>query len=179
MKLRDAVEPGDILLIYPKPKQMLGKLITGATFGKVSHACIVVDRDTVFETDGDMFKAQYQPLSKYAGRHVIVIAPQSLKDREHDIKVRCEAYKGSPYSYWDIATNGLFFWLAAPLRKKVVGFLGNKSFMLCSELTARIAYDVGKHKSLREYEGLTPEDLRDIAYEFPDEYSIGEHGTEA
>lgn len=170
MKLRDVVLPGDILLIYPKPKQLLGKLIAGATFGKVTHACIVVDKDTIFETDGDLFKAQYQPLSKYAGRHVIIIAAKSLQGKEHDIKVRCEAYKGAPYSYWDIATNGLFFWLAAPLRKKVVGFLGNKSFMLCSELVARIAYDVGHHKSLREFEGDTPEDLRDLALENPDEY---------
>jgi hypothetical protein len=170
MKLRDVVEPGDILLIYPKPKQLLGKIIAGATFGKVTHACIVVDKDTIFETDGDMFKAQYQPLSKYAGRHVIIIAAKSLQGKEHDIKVRCEVYKGAPYSYWDIATNGVFFWLAAPLRKKVVGFLGNKNFMLCSELTTRIAYDVGHHKSLREYEGLTPEDFRQLALLWPEEY---------
>jgi hypothetical protein len=170
MKLRDVVQSGDWILVYPKPEQLLGKLIKKFTFGQVSHAALVVDKDTLFETDGDMFTAKFTSLDKYAGRHVIVIAPKSLKDREHDIKVRCEAYKGAPYSYWDIWTNLMFFWLAAPLRRKLIGLLGTKKFMLCSELVARITYDVGHHESLRTYEGVSPEDLRDIALENPTEY---------
>lgn len=170
MKLRDVVQSGDWLLVYPKPDQILGKLIKKFTFGQVSHAALVVDKDTLFETDGDMLTAKFTSIAQYAGRHVIVIAPLSMKDREHDIKVRCEAYKGSPYSYWDIGTNMAFFWLAAPLRRKLISFLGTKKFMLCSELVARITYDVGKHKSLRDYEGLTPEDLRDLAIEYHEEY---------
>jgi hypothetical protein len=60
------------------------------------------------------------------------------------------------------------------LRKKVVSFLGNKKFMLCSELVARIVYEVGHHESMRDFEGDTPEDLRDLALENPDEYSLAD-----
>lgn len=170
MKLRDTIQTGDWILVYPKEGQLLGKIIRKFTFGQVSHAALVIDKDTLFETDGDMFKAQYTSSEKYEGRHVIVIAPKSLKDKKHDIMVRCEAYKGAPYSYWDIGTNLAFFWLAAPLRKKMIQFLGTKKFMLCSELVARITYDVGKHESVRTYEGVCPEDLRQTALLYPDEY---------
>lgn len=170
MRLQDVAHPGDIVLVYPKEGQWLGKMIRKFTFGVVTHAFIVVDKKTIFETDGNMLTAKFQPIEKYAGRHLVIIASKSLMNREHDIKVACNKYNGSPYSYWDIATNAVFSFLAAPLRKKVVGFLGTKKFMLCSELVARIAYEVGHREEMRDYEGLNPEDLRDIALMYPDEY---------
>lgn len=170
MKLQDVVQPGDIVLVYPKEGQWLGKMIRKFTFGEVTHAFIVVDKKTIFETDGDMLTAKYQPIDKYAGRHLVIIASKSLMNREHDIKVACEKYNGSPYSYWDIATNAVFSLLAAPIRKKVVSFLSTTKFMLCSELVARIAYEVGKRKEMRDYEGMNPEDLRATALLYPEEY---------
>lgn len=170
MKLRDIIQSGDWILVYPKPGQLLGKIIKKFTFGQVSHVALVVNKDTLFETDGDMFTAKFTSIEKYSGRHVIIVAPKSLKGKEQELTIRCEAYRGAPYSYWDIVTNMAFFWLAAPLRRKLIALLGTKKFMLCSELVARITYDIGRHESLRTYEGISPEDLRDIALENPEEY---------
>lgn len=172
MKLSEVIQPGDWILVYPKRNQLLGKIIRKFTFGDVSHSAIVVDKDTLFETDGDMFTAKFTSPDKYEGRHVLIVTSKSLQGKADEIRSEGEKYKGAPYSYWDIATNMMFFWLAAPLRKKLIAFLGTKKFMLCSELTARISYEVGKRDELRTYEGVCPEDLRDIALMYPDEYTI-------
>jgi hypothetical protein len=83
-----------------------------------------------------------------------------------------ENYRNYPYDYWSLITQGVFFWLAAPIRKKVVSFFGAKSFMVCSELVARITYEVGGREELREFEGFTPEDLLEVARQYPDEYEF-------
>lgn len=170
MKLADYAKPGDWLLFYPKKTNILGKIITRLTFGKVSHAAIYFGDGKIFETDGDLFKAGYADAEQYDGRHIAIIRVKGLRGKP--MMEACEKYKDSPYSYWDIATNGLFFWLAAPLRKNVVQFLGTKKFMICSELVARITYEITGRKELHDYEGLTPEDLLGISKMYPEEYQL-------
>ena len=172
MKLTDIIQTGDWLLVYPKPGQWLGSLIRRVTFGEVVHAAIVVDKETLFETDGNMFTAKFTLPAKYEARHLLIVRCRSLQGKSEEIRKEAEKYKGTPYSYWDIATNLLFFWLAAPLRKKLIALLGTKAFMLCSELVARISYEVGQREELRTYEGVCPEDLHQIAHLFPEEYQI-------
>jgi len=172
MKLADFAQPGDWLLFFPKKGSFMGTLITKATFGKVNHAAFYIGEGKIFETDGDFLKAKYTNSSDYDGKHILVIEVRGLEGKQAELKAECDKYNEAPYSYWDLITNGLFFWLAAPIRKKVVGFCGTKKFMLCSELVSRITYEITKRKELDDFEGLTPEDLRDIAMEYPEEYNL-------
>lgn len=178
MKLSDYIHPGNWLLFFPKKKSFMGNLITKLTFGKVSHAAICVDKDTVFETDGDFFKAKYTPSSKYDGKHILVIEVRGLGGK--NIKKECDKFLNAPYSYWDLATNAVFFWLASPIRKKAVELLSTKRFMICSELISRITYNLTGRKELRNYEGITPEDMREIALSYPEEYKfVHDYNSEA
>jgi hypothetical protein len=172
MPLRDVIEPGDLILVYPKKDQWLGTMIRKFTFGEVSHAALVIDKDTLFETDGNMFTAKFTSPDKYEGRHLLIVSSAALQGKEEQLRTVATQYLGAPYSYWDIGTNMAFFWLAAPLRRKIIAILGTKSFMLCSELAARIMYEVGHREELRTYEGVSPEDLREIAFLFPNEYIV-------
>jgi hypothetical protein len=182
MNIRDHINSGDWILVFPKKGQWLGQAINTLTFGKVSHAVLVVDKDTLFETDGDIGKAIFTKPEKYEARHLAIVSPVHMKDRYDQILAECKKLEGSPYSYWDIFTNASFFWLAAPIRKKVVSFFGSKRFMVCSELVARITYEATESSvfydsraELMNYEGLTPEDLRDMAFEYPEEYKVFEY----
>lgn len=170
MSLKSNLKPGDILLITPK--NTIGKLIVKFTFGKVNHAAICYDSENIFETDGDIFKADFAEIEKYEGRDVFIVRANYIRDRIKEVKDLCEKYKGRPYSYWDIVTNALFFFLARPIRSKVVGLFGSKEFMVCSELVARIVYEATGNKIWKDFEGMTPEDIRDIALENPEEHSI-------
>ena len=176
MTLKKFIQTGDFILTFPKKGQWLGKIIGKLTFGKVTHAVLVYDKVTLFETDGDLGRAMFSKPEKYEARHLIVIHIKSmgsfLDGNAEKVQELCHKYVGAPYSYWDIATNAAFFWLAAPLRRKLIKFLGGKRHMLCSELVSRILYEVTGREELRDYEGLTPEDLRDIALEFPEEYGL-------
>jgi hypothetical protein len=172
MKLSEIVKCGDWLLYYPKKIDFLDKLIMKATFSKLNHAAMVKDSQTVFETDGDMFKAGYTPLADVEGRHVLVIRCKSLQGKEQKILELMEKYKGSPYGYSDLIKQGLLFWMATPIRKKVVSFFGLKPIMDCSELMTRISYEAGGRKELRDYGGFTPEDDRKVMLEYPDEYEL-------
>jgi len=168
MKLADAIAPGDWLLFYPKPNQWLGRVIKTLTFSKVSHAALCVGPEELFQIDGA--KTEYVPSSKYDNRHIAIIRVRGLQGK--DLKPECDKYRDAFYSYWDIATNAIFFWLAAPIRRKAVGYLGTKRFMVCSELVSRITFCLTGREELRDYGGLTPEDLREIAKEYPDEYTF-------
>lgn len=172
MKISDYAQPGDWLLFFPKKGAFMGNLITKVTFGKVNHAALYVGDGKIFETDGDFLKAKYTNSADYDGKHILIIRVAGLEGKQSELIAECDKYNGSPYSYWDLITNGAFFWLAAPIRKKVVGFLGTKKFMLCSELVSRITYDITKRKELNDFEGMTPEDLRDIALQYPEEYAL-------
>lgn len=172
MKLSEIVKCGDWLIYYPKKNDLLDKIITKATFGKVNHASMVKDSTTVFETDGDMLKAGFTPLADVDGRHVLVIRPKSLQGKSDALNALFETYKNYPYGYGDILAQGLFFWLASPIRKKVVGFFGAKPFMVCSELVARITYEITGREELIDFEGFTPEDLIETARQYPEEYEF-------
>lgn len=172
MKLSEIVQKGDWLIYYPKKKSFLSNAITKATFGPVIHASMVKDSETVFETDGDMIKADFTPLANVEPRHVLVIRVKGLDGQGEKIDALMAKYKGLPYGYWDIAMHGLFFWLNPPIRKKLVEFLTAKPFMVCSELVARITYEITGRKELEDYEGLAPEDLREIVLLHPEEYTI-------
>lgn len=170
MSLKDEVKAGDILLICPK--NWFGRLITRFTFGTVNHAAIVYDAKNLFETDGNMFVAKFGDIDKYDGRKIVIVRAEYMRDKIQKMKELCQKYNGSPYSYWDIATNAIFFFLARQIRSKVVGLFGDKKFMVCSELVARIVYEATGNKLWKDFEGITPEDIRDIALENPYQHSI-------
>lgn len=170
MSLKDNVSPGDILLI--SPNNTIGKLIAKFTFGKVNHAAIVYDPEKIFETDADIFKSAFADINKYSDRDVVIIRADYIREKVPEIQRLCKLYKGSPYSYWDILTNASFFFLTRQLRSKVVGIFGSKRFMVCSELVSRIIYEATGNKLWRDFEGMTPEDIRDIALENPLEHSF-------
>lgn len=165
MELAKLTKPGDILLLFPNSQ--IGRLIVKATFGKVNHAAIVVNETTLFETDGDMGKAKFMPISKYDNRHLLIMRCSYLNNKEADLLKLCQRYNGTPYSYWDIITNGLFCWLRPQLREKVIAFLGTKRFMVCSELVARIVYQLTWRKEWADYEGMVPEDIRLLGRDDP------------
>lgn len=170
MKLSECVAPGNILLICPK--NWFGRLIAKFTFGKVNHAAIVYDSVKLFETDGDQFKAGFADINKYDGRDVFIVSGSYISDNIADVQRRCKLYNKSPYSYWDICTNAIFFFLARPIRTKAVRLFGNKSHMVCSELVSRIVFESTGNKIWADYEGITPEDIRDIALENPEIHKI-------
>jgi hypothetical protein len=172
MKLADVVQLGDWLIYYPKKDGFLANMIRKVTAGPVIHVAMVKDSETLFETDGDTIKATYTKLEDVEGRRLLVVRPKGLEGRGPEIVALMEKFKGLPYGYWDIGMMFLFSWLAAPIRKKLVEFTTAKPFMVCSELVARITYEITKRKELEEYEALTPEDLRVIALMYPAEYTI-------
>lgn len=161
--------------ILPVGLAAFSSAIRAVTFGRVCHAAMVFDETQVFETDGSWRKAQFAPLSHYEGKEVYIVRP-SFYNCPNDVKPRCKAYNGAPYSYWDILTNGAFGWLAPPIRKKVVKFLSNTRFMICSELVARITFEVTRQPLLRDFEGMTPEMLLELAYNHPALFTV-EHTT--
>ena len=148
-------------------------MIAKFTFGKVNHAALVYDKEKLFETDGDYWKAIFtNPDKEYGDRQLYIIRPSYIAGKTAKMKELCGKYENSPYSYWDLATNAVFSFLTRPIRSKVVGFFGSKKFMLCSELVSRIIYETTGYKEWKNYEGITPEDIRDIALENPADHTI-------
>lgn len=170
MTLKDSVQAGDILLICPKGG--FGQLIAKFTFGMVNHAAIVYDGAKLFETDGDQFKAEFADIEKYEGRKLVIIRARYITKKIAEIQKLCKLYRGNPYSYWDIATNAFFFFLTRQIRNKAVKLFGSKRFMVCSELVSRIIYEATGNKLWKDFEGITPEDIRDIALENPSEHTV-------
>lgn len=170
-KLEELVRVGDVILTCPN-KGGIGTLIAKFTFGKVNHAAIVYDNVKLFETDGDQYRSTFNNISKYDGREVFLIRAKYMKERAIDLQRICKQYHGFWYSYWDIATNAMFFWLTRQLRTKVVGFFGSKNCMVCSELVARVLFETTGNKIWKDFEGITPEDIRDIALENPEQHTI-------
>jgi len=170
MGLKAHVTAGDVLLLTPR--NFVGRLIAKITFGKVNHAAIVFDANSVFETDGDQLKADFAPIEKYEGRSMYIIRAGYIRDNLSKVQRLCKFYSGSPYSYWDIVTNATFFFLTRQIRSKVVGLFGSKKYMVCSELISRILYEATGNKVWKDFEGTTPEDMRDIALKNPLEHTI-------
>lgn len=160
MKLDKNIRTGDWILV--SGTSTISKLIKKATIGKVNHAAMVYDDRQVFETDGSWGKAEFHPLAKFEDKKIIVIRPRFLTDF-NKVQDLCKLYEGTPYSYWDIVMNGLTGWLKDELRERLLSVTGNKKFMICSELVARITYETTQYKNLTYFEGLTPQDLLDLA----------------
>lgn len=158
--------------ILPLGTTWMAKIIKKLTFGKVNHAAMVVDPDTVFETDGAWFKAKFNSLSKrFDDKEYYLVRPLFLRDNSL-IQPLCKKYDGSLYSYWDIGVQAVFSWLHPKIRERIAGFLGNGKFMICSELTARITFEATGYKQLADWQGLTPEDLLEMAFTNPNDFQV-------
>lgn len=169
------MQTGDWIL--PSGNSGISSIIKKLTFGQVNHAAMVVDQDRTFETDGAWFKAKYMPLKRFEGREVFIVRPTFYTpDSLIELVYLCEKYNGAPYSYIDIGVNAAFFWLKDQIRVKLVKALSRKRFMICSELVARITYEVTGEKKLKDYEGMTPQMLLELAYNHPALFTV-EHTT--
>lgn len=146
---------GDILFV--SGTALVSKLIQKATKGVVNHVGLLYDRDTIFETDGGWGKAEFKPISRYNGKCIELYRYNNLSvNQEEEIKMLCNAYEGTPYSYWDIAVKGALCWLPSKQREKIASFLGTKSFMICNELTMRIMWESTHLPVFQYYEGSNP-----------------------
>lgn len=168
--LKDLVQAGDIILL--EPRNPIGRIIAKITFGKVNHAALVYDSEQMFEARAEHNKTEFTPIEKYDKRRVYVVRPNYIVKNKTKMKELCNKYNGKPYSFWDIATNAFFFFLTRPLRTKVVSFFGNKEHMVCSEVVARILYEATGYEAWKDFEGITPEDIRDVALENPADHTI-------
>jgi hypothetical protein len=172
VKLSKQVKVGDILL--PKADTPFRKLLAKFQHGDVHHACIVYDNETVFETDTQYAKSRFTPIEEYEKRQLYIVRAHYLEGWacRNEIKERCRKYEGKPYSYWDILTNMIFSPFARNIRSNVIGFLGTKYCMICSELVARIWFEVSFNKIWRHYEGMTPMDIKEIAMLNPADHIV-------
>jgi hypothetical protein len=120
---------------------------------------IVYDKDKLFEADNPGLM-RFNSIHEYDDKKFSVYRLKTLTpEQKMKIKDLCHQYENEKYSVLDITTNALFFWLAAPIRQKVVAAIGNKKFMVCSELVGRIIYESTQFKNFKYFEGLTPEDM--------------------
>ena len=165
------IQTGD--WIFKQSTADISKWIRKFTFSKVNHVAIVYDQAKILETDLKYHQSVLHSISHIQEHPVVVIRPKFYKPGD-DFRVRnlCRLYTGRPYSLWDVVANGLFFWMKDELRAKVLGFISNKTFMKCDELVARITWEVTRHESLKDWEGLTPGRLLEIAYSNPADYEV-------
>lgn len=156
---------GDVLFV--SGTGFVGGGIKFITRSDVSHVGIIYNSQLIFETHAGQ-NARLNPIKKsYSGKKIELYRPPlDEKEREKVISL-CHKYNGSQYSMFDIGTNFLFSWMKSPARRKVVAALGRKGWMICSEITARILYEVNPEKFsyLSTFEGLRPDDLKKIAGE--------------
>lgn len=154
---------GDVLFV--SGTGIIGNGIKFVTQSDVSHVGIIYNGQLIFETHSGQ-NARLNPIKKtYDGKKVELYRPP-LTDKERESVINlCHKYNGSKYSNFDIVTNFAFSWLRSKARRKVVSYLGRKSWMICSEITSRILYEVNPEKFsyLSIYEGLRPDDLKSIA----------------
>lgn len=169
--LRQIIHPGDWIL--KRSDAVISKWIRRFTFSKVNHVVMVYDETRIFETDLKYGQAVFRQAKSLENKPIVVVRPKFyITNDEYRIRNLCRLYAGSPYSVWDVITNGLFFWMKDELRAKVIRFLSNKTFMKCDELVARITWEVTRHETLKDWEGLTPGRLLEIAYSNPADYEI-------
>ena len=151
---RDKIETGDILC-------SLGHgLIEMWTFSNVRHIGLIYDKKTVFETDLKYGTAGFYSLDKYDDEEIEVYRPIHI-DKKKFIEL-CNKYDKTPYSFWDIFNNIWTTFLHPKIRRKIVGFLGTKWAMVCSEISGLIIYKSTKYNVLKNYEGLIPSDFQNI-----------------
>ena len=159
---KDEMRDGDLILV--KGTGVVGSLIKGLTFGEFSHAAVVYDEHTIFETEsklaGGKGKAGFVSINKYKNHDYQVYRYNKMTHKKLErFHKACAKYHGFPYSNWDIVTNALFFWLADELRGKVVAGLGSKRYMRCGELTRRIYFESLPFKAWKDFEQGNPTDI--------------------
>jgi len=135
-------------------------LIEKWTFSKYRHVGIVCEKDgemMVFETDLWLGKAAFHPLSKYKNKRVVLYETFGLDPDK--VKALCRKYEKAPYSLLDITTNFLTGFLHPAIRRPIVGAVGNKKYMICSELSQRILYEATGLECLKDWESAEPVDL--------------------
>lgn len=156
MILSDVVKTGDLLFV--SGNSWISKAIKRLTSGRTSHVGVIYDTGTIFETDIRWGKAEFHNINKYDNEIVCIIRCLDPIDIGF-LKQICRSTEGRAYSWLDIATNAIMSPLNDAIRKKMVGFIGNKKHEICSELAGRILYECTQIKELAQYEGLTPQDL--------------------
>lgn len=170
-KLSKFVLTGDIVAV--SGDSFISKAIQKFTFSKINHLALVFNKEYSFETDLKWMKAGFHNLSRFDGKKILVIRPTFLTiDMRLKVFDLCQLYADTPYSLYDCITNALTFWLKDELRVKLLDFLGNKKFMKCDELVARIIYEVSGHETLKDWEGGNPDYWVDIALQHPNDYQI-------
>ena len=169
MELAKIVKTGDWLFV--SGNSLISKLIKKATAGNVNHVGIVSEGTKIFETDLAWGKAEYHDIAKYNDRKVIVIRPVFSKNPQI-VDQLCKKYEGTPYSIWDIVVNATLSWMKDAWRKHLMTITGNKKFMICSELTGRVTYEATGYKALKDFEGMTPQDLLVMARMRPTDFRV-------
>lgn len=168
LNLENVVQTGDLLFVHGS--NWVSKAIQKITFGTVNHVGIVYDQSRMFETDLAWGKASLRELQKYNKVPIILIRCKNVNQEQ--IKALCKKYDATPYSFLDILNNIIFSLLKNELRVRILQVLGTKKFAICSELSARILYEITGIKELSKYEGLTPQDLLVITRSLPNYFEV-------
>lgn len=168
MNLENIVQTGDMIFVHGN--SWISRTIQKVTFSQVNHVGIIYDSKQVFETDITWGKASLRDLAKYNKVAVVIVRPKDIWPK--GIQYLCEHYDKTPYSWLDIITNLLLAPFKDEIRKKVVEVVGTKKYMICSELTARIMYEMTHLSYLRGYEGYTPQDLLTICLDHPEDFEV-------
>lgn len=162
--LAKIVQPGDLLFV--RAENFVSKAIQKITFGTVNHVGVVYDSKQIFETDIAWGKASLRDLAKYDKAITLIMRCKDINPNR--VKALCIKYDGTPYSWWDIWNNFALALLKDEVRKKLLEILGTKKYAICSELSARIIYEATSLGVLKNFEGLTPQDLLSITLSSPD-----------
>jgi cell wall-associated NlpC family hydrolase len=116
----------------------LGEWLLGDGFTRFDHAFIVLDGGRLIEAQPG--GARIVPLSTYADRKVVFVAPAGLTDGQRVlICAQAEAMVGTPYSFLDYAAIALHrFHIPAPgLRRFVSSTRHEICSALCDEVYRR------------------------------------------
>lgn len=154
----EKLRTGDIYFV--SGKTWLSAIIKLLTFGKMTHCGLVVNPTTIFETDGSLKKAKYRSIDKLLESKVEVYRPLFLnEDMMTQIGYLCGKYNGTPYDYWDVFLNAIFFWLPTEKKKKLIEKLGCKALLKCDEMTMMIMFKATGYKGFERWISSNPNEL--------------------
>jgi len=162
MKPSALYETGDIIFVFGTG--FVSKLIGLFTFGKVSHVAIVANNQ-IYETDGAWMKSKFSPITKYDESKIRVFRVRWLSAfHKAAIDIITEKRLGTPYSYLDVATQALTFFLHPKIKGKLAEKIGNKKFSKCDEETWAVLYEATSDKFFKDCESSNPQErLEEIA----------------
>lgn len=171
MDIPNKLQCGD--LIFTSSNADISKIIKKFTFSKVNHVLLALSKQHTIETDWEYREAIFSPTTNLNGKKLTIIRPRFYTANSPGmIQTLAELYRGTPYSLWDVAMNGLFCWLKDEIRARWLSFLSTKRFMKCDELAARIVYETTGHESLKYWEGMSPGRLLEICLSRRHDYEI-------